>query len=262
MKKFVARFVIILLVGLGLLLVGLTLSLGSIIKKGVQTVGPQMTRTDMRLEGATVSVLSGSGALKGFFLGNPEGYHTASAVKVGEVSVGVIPRSVLSDKVHVTHVKVLAPEITFEGTLGTKNNLSKILENVEAATGGTETKPTDKPQTEPANKGASRKLQVDDFLINGARVNVSMALLGGKSMTLPLPEIHFTDLGTGPEGITVAELTKKVLREVTAATLKAVEKGVADVGAGATQAVKDLSKGATNTLDKATKSIGDLFKKK
>jgi len=199
--------------------------------------------------------------LKGFLLGNPQGYQTASAVKVGEVSVGVVPSSVLADKIHVTQIKVQAPEITFEGTLGTKNNLSKILENVEATTGGAG-KETEKPKSEPAAKGASRKLQVDDFLISGAKVSVSMTMLGGKSMTLPLPDIHFTDLGTGPDGITAAELTKKVLREVTAATLKAVEKGVADLGKGATEAVKDLSKGATNTLDKATKSIGDLFKKK
>ncbi len=263
MKKLVIRMAVIAVVCLVLLVVLLTLSLDSIIKKGVETVGPQLTKTDVKLDHAALSVLSGSGTLRGFLLGNPQGYQTASAVKVGEVSVGVVPRSVLGDKIHVTQVKVQAPEITFEGTLGTKNNLSKILENVEATTGGGGAgKETEKSKSEPASKGASRKLQVDDFLISGAKVNVSMTMLAGKSMTLPLPDIHFTDLGTGPDGITAAELTKKVLREVTAATLKAVEKGVADLGKGATEAVKDLSKGATNTLDKATKSIGDLFKKK
>src|SRR6266496_3322569 len=264
MKKLAIRIAVIAVVCLVLLVVVLTLSLDSIIKKSVETVGPQLTKTEVKLDHATLSVLSGSGTLKGFLLGNPQGYQTASAIKVGEVSVGVIPRSVLADKIHVTQVRVQAPEITFEGTLGTKNNLSKILENVDAATGGGAAggKESEKPKSEPASKGASRKLQVDDFLISGAKVNVSMTLLGGKSMTLPLPDIHFTDLGTGPDGITAAELTKKVLREVTAATLKAVEKGVADLGKGATEAVKDLSKGATNTLDKATKSIGDLFKKK
>jgi len=265
MKKLVIRLALVAVVLLIALVVILALSLDSIVKKGVETVGPQITKTDMKLAGANISILSGSGTLKGFLLGNPEGYKTPSAINVGEVSLGVRPGSVLSDKVHVTHVKVIAPEITFEGTLGTKNNLSKILENVDAVAGGGG-KPAEpgagQPKSQPADSGASRKLQVDDFLISGAKVNVSMTMLGGKSLTVPLPDIHFTQLGSGPEGITAAELTKRVLNEVTVATLKAVEKGVTDLGKGAVDAAKDASKAATNTLDKAGKAIGDLFKKK
>ena len=155
---------------------------------------------------------------------------------------------------------MVAPEITFEGTLGTKNNLGKIMENVEKATGGAkETKPDGKP----ADSGAARKFQVDDFLISGAKVNVSMTMLGGKAVTVSIPDIHFSDLGTGPEGITAAELTKKVLSQVNAETLKAVEKAVAELGAQATEIIKGAAgKEVTNALDKATKGINDLFKKK
>ena len=66
------------------LVVVLALSLDSIIKKGVEAVGPQITKTEMKLEKASISILSGSGALKGFVIGNPEGYKTPSAIKVGE----------------------------------------------------------------------------------------------------------------------------------------------------------------------------------
>jgi len=255
MKKILIALVAVVL----LLVIGgvvtLTLTLGSIVKKGVETVGPQITKTEMKLDSANISVFSGSGALKGFFLGNPDGYKTPSAVKVGEVAVGVSPRSVFSDKVRVTHVRVQGPEITFEGTLGTANNLSKILDNVnEVASGGKGAAPAEQ-------SGASRKLQVDDFLISGAKVHVSMTILAGQSMTVPLPEIHFTNLGTGPEGITAAELTQRILNEVTVATLKAVQQNVGDLSKTATDAVKNATQGATNTLNNA-KSIGDLFKKK
>jgi uncharacterized protein involved in outer membrane biogenesis len=256
MKKYILRIGIIGVLCLIALAIVLTLSLGSIIKKGVETVGPQITSTEMKLEGVNVSFLSGSGSLKGFLLGNPEGYKTPSAIQAGEVSLGVKPGSVLSDKIHVTHIKVIDPVITFEGTLGTKNNLSKILENVEAATGGAATG-TNPPA--PAGKGASQKLQVDDFLVSGAKVNVSMTMLAGKAYTVTIPDIHFSNLGTGPDGITAAELTQRILKEVTALTLKAVEKNMGDITKGATDV---LSKEATNALDKATKSVGDLFKKK
>jgi uncharacterized protein involved in outer membrane biogenesis len=265
MKKIILIVAAIAAVGLIALVVILTLSLGSIIKKGVETVGPQLTKTEMKLDGATVSVLSGSGALKGFMLGNPEGYTTPAAIKFGEASVGVRPGSVLSDKIHVTHVRIVAPEITFEGTLGTKNNLSKILENVEAATGGgsTETKPADKTKSEPAGHGASKKLQVDDFLISGAKVNVSMTALGGRALTVTIPDIQFTALGTGPEGITAGELTKLVMSRINAETLKAVEKAVADLSKQATDIIKNVAgKDATNGLDKAAQGISDLLKKK
>ena len=259
MKKHLVKILIAAVVCLIAVVAVLMLSLGSIVKKGVEKVGPQITKTDMKLDGAAISVFSGSGTLKGFLLGNPEGYKTPSAIKVGEVSVGVKPGSVLSDKIHVTHVRMKAPEITFEGTLGKQNNLGQILENVEAVSASVDKgkQPADKK-----DQGAATKLQVDDFLIEGARVNASLTMLGGRAVTVTIPEIHFTDLGTGPEGITAAELAKKVLSQVTAETLKAVEQIAADVGKQAGEILKDATKGGTNSLDKAAKDIGDLLKKK
>ena len=254
MKKLMIRAVIAVLV---LLVVAVGLSiyfLGSIVKKGVETVGPQITGTEIKLDSATLSLLSGSGKLKGLLVGNPQGFKSPSAIKVGSVSVGVAPGSLLSGKVHVKEVRVEAPEITFEGGLK-GNNLGKLLDNVQAGTGGSEKTAT------PENKAASRKLQVDDFVITGGRINLSLDLsvLGGKSATVPLPEIHLTNLGSGPDGITAGDLTAKVLKELLQAAIPAAEKAVADLGKGATGVLKDAGKGAT---EKAAKSIGDLFKKK
>ena len=254
MKKLMIRAVIAVLVLL-VLAVGLSIYfLGSIMKKGVETVGPQITGTEIKLDSATLSLLSGSGKLKGLLVGNPQGFKSPSAIKVGSVSVGVAPGSVFSGKVHVKEVRVEAPEITFEGGLK-GNNLGKLLDNVQAGTGGSEKTAT------PENKAASRKLQVDDFVITGGRINLSLDLsvLGGKSATVPLPEIHLTNLGSGPDGITAGDLTAKVLKELLQAAIPAAEKAVADLGKGATGVLKDAGKGAT---EKAAKSIGDLFKKK
>lgn len=264
MKKILVVILSVVVVGVVALLLFLTLSLGSIVKKGVETVGPQITKTPMTLDGANISIFSGAGTLKGFLLGNPEGYKTDSAIKVGEVDLGVNPRSVLGDKVHITHVRVMGAEITFEGSLGSQNNLGKILDNVSGTSGGGDPGKNEpaKAGTEPASKGASKKLQVDDFLISGAKVKVSLTSLGGKTLTVPLPEIHMVNLGSGPEGITAGELTKRVLSQVNVATLEAVQKGVADLGKNATEAVEGATKKATDSLDKASKSIGNLLPKK
>ena len=259
MKTLPPKIIAVVVVLLILAVAASIFFLGSIVKKGVETVGPQVTKTELKLDSATLSLLSGSGKLKGLFIGNPEGFKTESAIRVGLVSVGVKPGSVLSDKVHVTHVHVEAPEITFEGGLK-GNNLSKLLDNVEASTGGS----SKAAAPAPADKSSSKKLQVDDFLISGGKIKLSVDAgpLGGKSATVPLPEIHLTGLGEGEAGITAAELTKKVLKEILQKAIPAAEKAVVDLGKGATAAVKDLSKDATGTVDKAAKGVTDIFKKK
>ena len=123
-KLLITGGVIAVLLIVTLVVVGF--SLGKIIKTGVETVGPKITGTDMKLDSANLSLLSGSGTLKGFLLGNPQGFKTPSAITAGAVSVGVQPKSLFSDKIHVTHVRVEGAEVTFEGTIGTANNLSKI----------------------------------------------------------------------------------------------------------------------------------------
>ena len=257
MKKLILRGVVVLLV---LLVVAVGVSiyfLGSIVKKAVETVGPQITGTEIKLDSATLSLLSGSGKLKGLQVGNPEGFKTESAIKVGSVSVDVVAGSVFSDKVHVTQVNVQAPEITFEGGLK-GNNLSKLLDNVQAAAGGSD-------KTSATSKDKSRRLQVDDFVISGGKINLSIDAgpLGGKSMTVSLPEIHLTNLGSGPDGITAADLTAKVLKELLQAAIPAAEKAVVDLGKGAaTGVMKEAGKTATEGVEKATKGIGELFKKK
>ncbi len=274
MKKKLLIAAAILLVLLAAIVIGVGMSLGKIIKAGVETVGPKITKTEMKLDSASLSLLGGSGSLKGFTLGNPEGYKTPAAIQAGSVSVGVKPGSLFSDKIVVRHVRVEGPEITFEGTLGTANNLSKILDNVKETTGGATEQPkadskkektggtSEKPKAEPKSgksEAPSKKLQVDEFVITGAKAKLSMTMFGGKAVTVPLPPITLKDLGTGPEGITPGELTQKVLGEVTVETLKAAEKAVADLGKGAADVV---TKGATGAVDKVTKGVSDLFKKK
>src|SRR5262245_58356335 len=127
MKKALIRIIIGVVVLLVLAVAISIFYLGAIVKKGVERVGPQLTKTEVKLDVATLSVFSGSGSIKGLFIGNPEGFTTPSAIKVGSIKMGVEPKSVFSDKVHVTQINVEQPEITFEGSLGSKNNLSKIL---------------------------------------------------------------------------------------------------------------------------------------
>lgn len=253
--KTIVRIGLVLVILVVLAGVAAVLSLDSIIKKGVETIGPQATKSDIKLDGVTISILSGNGALKGLFVGNPGGYTTPSAIKVGRVSVSLKPKSVLSSKIVVRSIEVVQPEITFEGDLR-GNNLSKILENVQAYAGA------EKQAVQQGQKPAGKKLQVDELTISGGKIDMSTSLLGGKSASVPLPDIHLENLGTGPDGITPGDLTEKVFQAVLASTTRAVAERLANLGKNVTGTVKDAGQGAAGTVDKAAKGIGDLFKKK
>ncbi|HEY9172871.1 MAG TPA: hypothetical protein VI136_11350 [Verrucomicrobiae bacterium] len=259
MKKVIIGILVALVVLVIVAVLAVTLFLDSGIKKGVETFGPQVAKVDVKLDGVSLSLLSGSGSLKGLVVGNPEGYKTPSAISVGRASLAISPGSLLSDKIVVKSIRVEAPEITFEGGFS-ENNLTKIMANVNAATGGAGGgKPAEPPKQESA---PGKKLQVDDFLITGAKVNVSLTGMGGKAITVPLPDIHLTGLGQGTDGITAGELTKRVLNEVLASATKVATSDAAkNLTKGVTDAAKDAGKTASDAVEKATKGLGGLFKK-
>ncbi len=261
MKKLLVRLLLVVIVLVILAVLAVSLLLDKAIKGGVETLGPKLTKVDIKLDSVGLRLLSGTGKVKGLVVGNPSGYKTPSAISVGEASLSLEPSSLLADKVVIRSVNVQAPEITFE-TDFKGNNLSKILSNVQEATGGSQTAPADQRTPAPADTKAGKKLQVDEFVIKGGKINVSVTALGGQSLTVPLPDIRLSHLGEGPEGITAAELTRRVLTEIEKEAVKASSGAVADLSKNAAALTRNVGALGTNTVDQAAKSLGDLFKKK
>jgi uncharacterized protein involved in outer membrane biogenesis len=245
MKKILIRIALALIVLLIAGVITLTLNLDRGIKKVVETVGPQITQVPVKLDGVSLSVFSGSGALKGLTIGNPEGYKTPEAMSVGLASVAVNPGSIFSDKIVVKHIRIEAPKITFELGPG-GNNLQRIQKNLEAAGGGV----APATPTEPAKEtGPGKKLQVDEVVVTGGMVTFGVAALGGKVYEAPLPEVRLEKLGQGPDGITAAELGKVILSKINEQAIKTYGDKLAEAGAAA---LNELTAKATNAVNEAT----------
>jgi hypothetical protein len=255
MKKLIVRIFIVLIVLIVLALLAVHFFLDGAIKKGVETVGPQLTKVDVKLNSVSLSILSGSGKIKGLIVGNPEGYNTPHAISVGTASLAVVPTSIFSDKVIIKSIRVDAPEIIYEGGLTGGDNLHKILENVTGPGGAPNTNATTSPK-------AQKKLQVDEFVITGAKVIVSLKGTGGFAAPIVIPDIHLANLGQGPEGITAAELTKKVISEISEDVAKAAVKVIGDIGKGTVDAASKAGKDAVDNATKSVKGVTDIFKKK
>jgi hypothetical protein len=264
MKKILIRGLIILVV-LGIVaIVAVALSLNTAIKKGVETYGPQMTKVPVTLDNVDLSLFSGSGALKGLIIGNPEGYKTTNAISLGLASLAIIPGSIFSDKVVVKSIRVEAPQVTFEFGPG-GNNLQRIQENLAAFSGGSSTNPA--PAEAPADSKPGKKLQVDEVVITGGKVTLGIAAAGGKLIEAPLPEIRLEKLGQGPEGITGAELGKVLLSKLNEEALKTYTDKLAQAGAEALQnlsqnATNAVNKAASDAINKASKGLNDLLSPK
>jgi hypothetical protein len=262
MKKIIIGVVIVLLVVLVLAVMTVGMFLDKAIKSGVETLGPRLTKVDVKLDSVNLSLLSGSGAIKGLVVGNPQGFKSPSAIQVGTASLSLEPRSLLSDKIVVKSINLQGPEITFETDLR-KNNLKQILANVQETTGGGAKEPAKTQEPSQAKEAKpAKKLEVDEFVISGGEVHVAVTALGGQSATIALPDIHLSALGTGPESITAGELVRKVLEAVEKEVTQAAAGSLTDMGKGALNLGKDLGKPGTNTLDSVTKGIGNLLKKK
>jgi uncharacterized protein involved in outer membrane biogenesis len=229
--------------------------LDSIVKKGVETVGPQITKTEVKLGKVSLSPFSGAGKLGDFVLGNPEGCKTPTAIAVGEIKVAVDIGSLTKDVMVVKEVSIIAPELTYEGGLG-GNNFSKILANVEAATGGGD-KSADKSKESQSADKSQKKIKIQDLTIKGAKVNLVITGMGGKAITLPMADIHLQNIGNDMDGVTIAEATKLIFSEIT----KGVGKVAAEAASNVGKMGKDAAAEATKSLDKTTKSIKGLFGK-
>jgi hypothetical protein len=217
-----------------LALIVIFLSLNSLVKTGVETVGPQVTKTDVKLGSVSLSPLSGSGQLKGLFVGNPAGYSSPSAIKVGEVRVKLQPKSLLTDTIVIDEIYIESPEITLE-KMG--KNLKEIQANVDAMAGGG-TNDTAKAQ---------KKLIVKDLTVKGGKVIVG-------SVTVPLPDVHLTNIGVGGKPVTAAGLINEILKPTLSNVMNVAGEALKKVG----QTLENVGK---EGVDKA-KGLLDVFKKK
>src|SRR6185436_1106162 len=101
MKKGLVRLLVFIVLAVIVLGVVVVVFLGSIVKAGVEKVVPRVAKVPVTLDGAKISIFSGSGELKGFVLGSPQGYKTTEALRVGTINVSIVPGSMLKEKVIV-----------------------------------------------------------------------------------------------------------------------------------------------------------------
>ena len=252
MKKWLYVVGGLLVIVVAVLIYGLS-NLGPIIKKAVNTYGPKITKTEVRLEDVGISLLSGEAKLKNLYLGNPKGFKSPQAMRVKAIYVDVDERSITGDTIIIDKVEVVGPEITYEKT-GRTDNFKTILNNVKSSARASK---SSKKQS--AKEGEGKKLLIRNFIIKDGKVDLDMSMYGGSSLSASasLPDIHLKDVGkknggASPEevvNIVFAELYKRITSPaVTAEMNKQAQALASQTLKGGKVDKKDMEKAASDKV--------------
>lgn len=220
--------------------------LGSIVKTGVNSYAPRVTQTRVSLAGASISPFSGSGSLRGLVVGNPKGWSDADLVSLGRVHVAVVPKSLFGDHVVIDDIDIDAPEFDYETRI-TSSNVGDLLANVERVAGTSAGTATTK-------SGQPLRFEVRRFRVRNGRVRLGTA---SKAVTVPLPPVELTNLGTAQGGITAAQLTTAVVRALTADIVRAGTDAAKQAAAQAAE--KAAGSAAGEKLKGAADKVKGLF---
>ena len=234
-------------------------NLGSIIKTAVEEAGSKATQVKVTLDEVDVDNLTdGQAAMRGLIVGNPAGFNTDSAFKLGEISVKVDPATVTSDVIVVKEVVIAKPEVTYEfGADG--SNIGTIQKNVEQAAGSGKSSGGSSSSSS-GDGGEGPKVVIENLYVRDGNVNVSADFLKGQKVGSPLPTIHLKDIGKKDgknSGATPEEIAEIVIETISKSATGAV--GKLNI-AGIKDALGKQLGTATESLKKTIEGGGDAGK--
>ncbi len=235
----------LLVLGLGMVAVliaayiGVAYFLGSIVKTGVNSLGPKLTQARVELAGARLSPLTGSGTLTGLTVGNPAGWSEGNAFSLGKVHMDIEPMSIFRDHIVINEIIIDEPVFNYETKI-VASNIQDLLKNIQKFTGqGGKT-----PETK---EGKSIKFVVKKFRLTNAKATVGM---GPSALPVPLPPASLDNLGVDRGGITADQLAGEIMASVLGSIANGTANALGQVGSAAgSMTVEQMKEAAKNAGD-------------
>lgn len=184
-------------------------SLDALVASAIRAFGPKITGVAIHLDGVTIDVLDGRAELRGLVVGNPPGFTTDHALSLGAISMTLDLDSLTHDVIVIKQISIVKPDLTYElGADG--SNLGAIQRNVDRYVGAH--RGAGPPQSE---REPGKKLVIETLTVKNATATVKTAVVKDRSATVPLPDLHLSDIGKKSGGATAGETVKQVLGALT-----------------------------------------------
>jgi uncharacterized protein involved in outer membrane biogenesis len=246
MKKALKRIGIGICVLLVLLLVGVSLFGGAMVKAAVNGLGPVVLGVPVTLEKATFRPLSGKIRLTKLHVGNPKDFKTPALFDLDDVEISLNPRSLFSNTIVLHKVNVVAPHITYEVSL-----LGSNIGALEKQLGGAK---------KPEEKGG-KKVIIEELTVTDAQVNVSITAAGGHAVPVKIGKIEVKDVGKEQGGVTFADATLIIVSTIIGNIDNAAKGTGGLVGSGASAVGGVLTNGASSIISGVGSLLGGGEKK-
>lgn len=256
---------------------------GDIIKKTVETLGPELTQAEVKLDKVDLSITTGEAALTGLLIGNPKGFKTPHTFRLGKVAVKIDTGTIGKDTIVINEVIIDAPDViaefqkfsfnplkanaSIQEALQTSNFIAiqnNVDQYIKANTGGG----SSAPAAESKSGGEGPKLIIEKFRMTNVKVRaVSQS---GLSLDTSLPpfSIALNNIGKKEGGLPPAEIAavlipavqKEVTKAITGDLIKTATEMVGKLGDAAKGALKSVTEGAGSMGKNITEGAGDVGK--
>ena len=211
----------------------------ALVKDAIASQGSAMTQARVSVGAVELRAGDGTGFVRELSIGNPAGFKTPHAIKVGEIEVSIDLASLTRDVVLIRRIVIKAPDIIYEKG-ESMTNFDAIQKNIAAYVGAAQKKGD--------GGGGGKKLIIEEFTVRDARVQASAAFMLGKTASLTLPDITLRKLGQARGGMAPGEMGQEIAQALRHRLASAIS-------------FDGLAKSATQTLEGVGNAVKGLFGK-
>jgi hypothetical protein len=177
----------------------LTDNLDEIVAEAITQHGSAMTQARVGVEKVEIAPTNGKGVVSDLLIGNPKGFKTPYALRVSSITVDIDLATLTQDVTVIRSLVIDRPDVIYEKSNGT-TNFDEIQKNIAAYLG---------PKGKPRQQGNTR-LIIEELTICNANAQASAGFMGGKTISIPLPDITLKNVGRARGGVTPGELGQEI----------------------------------------------------
>ncbi len=187
-------------------------NLDSIVKSMIEKVGTSVTGTNVSVSSVHISLQEGSGEIRGLTIGNPAGFDSDYALRIGKATVALDKASLTSEVIRMTAITVEDTTVNAEIKATAGINLQKIMDNLESSDGKSD---------QAASEEGGTKIVIDRFDLTNSELKLITDI---KNYDAKMGDVHLKGIGQSSGGATTREVAVQLLRPVIREAIKAARK--------------------------------------
>lgn len=198
--KVLGILLLLLVVIIGGALFYLFSNIDGIVKRGIESKGPEITTTPVKLGNVDVELLNGRAELNNFTIANPAEFSSANLFEAKQLVFNIEPASIRSDVIVINEIVIDGVTVVAEQK-GVTTNVQTMLKAI-------------KENLPRAKEEAERDAEALRFMVEDLRFTDSVLKLVTEQhgeREFPIPAVEASNLGSKEVGLTAQELGVAIL---------------------------------------------------